>query len=235
MADVPGRLGEVDTVVANSNGSVLDWEPSLFASCLAVADQLDTWRRSFRAEHPASPYWAVHSNAENPSDDNFESKLFPFSLDFEFLDTAVQYILFWAVTLEVLGSILRLYNHFFGQLDQPPTFEECLEYSTSQTVDTNCAMPNVYIPSNLKFSSILAIRAEADIVARYLCQSMEFCHRKDTGTVGPQSTCFAQWAIRSYFRTNIGYERELAWCLNIKNMRAHGSRFGIELMSFKDE
>lgn len=72
---------------------------------------------------------------------------------------------------------------------------------------------------------------ESNELARFLCQSIEYCFRPEMGILGPQITCLAQWAMRRYFRQN-NHERELAWCVNISNMRGPRFRSGVGLMLF---
>ena len=79
-----------------------------------------------------------------------------------------------------------------------------------------------------------SVKEEADKLARCICQSIEYCHKIENGTIGPHMTTYAQWVLKSYFR-RFHQERELAWCLNIKNMRGPGFRHGIELMGFQDQ
>jgi hypothetical protein len=233
LSDVSALLAEMNTLISGSNNSILNWRATLLHSLLSLADRLDTWQCGFRSIHSKAPFWAVHSNIHNPTDDAFKDKLFPFSIEFESLDTAILFVLCWGAMLEVLGAILRLYNFFFASLDRPPTLEALLGYGSQESQIQVGILTTQSMPSS-KFTSILDIKAETDRLARLLCQCMEFCHRIEMGTLGPQATCYVQWAIQSYFRWNAGYERELSWALNIKNMRGPGSRCGIELMTFQD-
>jgi hypothetical protein len=72
---------------------------------------------------------------------------------------------------------------------------------------------------------------ESHEIARFLCQSIEYCFRPEMGILGPQMTCLAQWAMRRYFSRN-GCDKELAWCINISNMQGLDFRSGVNLMLF---
>jgi hypothetical protein len=82
--------------------------------------------------------------------------------------------------------------------------------------------------------SLLSIQREADRLARFLCQTLEYCFRYEMGTLGAQTTCHPQWALKNYFR-QIGLQRELEWCKNITYMHGNSLRSGLTLMLFGPE
>jgi len=221
--EVPVVLEESDLLMS-SNNPILDQErTNLFKASLAVLEKLHERQRKYRAETERPLYWAMPSGVDNPADEPYDSKLFPFALQFYTLESASQVVLLWAIILQVLCSMLDLYQHFFGSSALSSAFQQ------SKPKNLTGLAPLL----NARFPTIFSIKEEADKLARCLCQSIEYCHKIENGTIGPQMTCYAQWVLESYFR-RFNYERELAWCLNIKNMRGPGFRHGIELMGFQD-
>jgi hypothetical protein len=64
-----------------------------------------------------------------------------------------------------------------------------------------------------------------------LCQSIEFCYRRENGTFGPQMTSYTQSALLRYFSRR-GLNRELEWCIAIKDMKGPGTNFGVNVRQF---
>ncbi|KAF2665744.1 hypothetical protein BT63DRAFT_428692 [Microthyrium microscopicum] len=168
----------------------------------------------------------------NPSDDSYQNQLFPFTLEFESLNSAILFVLSWAVMVQALDNIILLYNEVYPAGN--PSIKDVLNLDHQNTPATTPESTESVVAPTLQLDSIEAIISEADKFARYLCQSIEFCHRVECGTLGPQCTYYAQFVIRRHYQQLSRYERELSWCLNIVNMRGPGSRCGINLMSFED-
>ncbi|KAJ6437388.1 ebs-bah-phd domain-containing protein [Purpureocillium lavendulum] len=171
--------------------------------------QLDAWRQ--RYQQMASPgqfYWPVLSRLESPADEAYPDKLFPFALKFHSIEDAITWIFCCTITLQVLEGFLRL---------------DALPNTTT--------MPSPLSHGSTSGSDPVPTQADADALARRLCQSVEFCYGIENGTFGPQGTCSTQWALLNYFRRR-GLRRELEWCENIKNMRGPASSCGIDLMRF---
>ncbi|KAE9371765.1 hypothetical protein N431DRAFT_545916 [Stipitochalara longipes BDJ] len=220
---VPVLLEESDTLISSRNTMPDQERESLFKASLAVLDKLHDRHQKYRAITRRPLYWVMPSGVDNPADDAYQSKLFPFALQFDSLETASQVVLWWAITLQVLCSMIDLYQHFFGS--------SILSSVSDLSEPENFTGPEPLL--NSTFPTMSSVKEEADKMARCLCQSIEYCHKIENGTIGPQMTTYAQWVLKSYFR-RFHYERELAWCLNIKNMRGPGFRHGIELMGFQD-
>ncbi|RFU35768.1 hypothetical protein B7463_g545, partial [Scytalidium lignicola] len=221
--EVPVLLEESEMLIASSSIIVEPWRTNLFKASLAVLEKLHDRHQKYKAKTGRPLYWAMPSGVDNPADDPYDSKLFPFALQFESLESASQVVLWWAIVLQVLCSMIDLYHHFFGCSTPSSAFD--------QSKSENLTGPQPLL--NSRFPTMSSVKEEADKLARFLCQSIEYCHRIENGTIGPQTTTYAQWVLKSYFR-QFHYERELVWCLNIKNMRGPGFRHGIELMGFQD-
>jgi hypothetical protein len=220
--EVPVLLEESEILAASRNTIPEQWRASLFKASLAVLEKLHDHHQKYRAETGRPLYWAMPSGVDNPADVPYDSKLFPFALQFESLASASQVILWWAIVLQVLCSMIDLYQHFFGSSTLASAFDQ------SKSED----LPGLEPRLNPRFPTMSSVKEEADKLARCICQSIEYCHKIENGTFGPQMTIYAQWVLKSYFR-QFHCERELVWCLNIKNMRGPGFRHGIELMGFQ--
>lgn len=127
--------------------------------------ELDCWR----AQKPV-PYWVVPARLENPADDNYDDKLFPFALHFCSITAAVQWMFCSGLMLQCLDAALNL-----------------------DTLGTTANAPALA-------DSTLSLKEIADKLARQLCQCFEYCHSPDNGTFAAQATYSAQVAVQSYFR-----------------------------------
>jgi len=222
--EVPVVLEESEKLIAGSDIIPEQCRASLFKAFLAVLEKLHDRHGKYRAENASPLYWAMSSRVDSPADEPYKSKLFPFALHFESLEIAAQMVLWWAIVLQVLCSMMDLYQHFFGSSITSSAFDQF------ESGDLSGPGPLL----NPRFPTMSSVKEEADKLARYICQSIEYCHKIENGTCGPQLTTYAQWVLKSYFR-KVHYERELIWCLNIKNMKGPGFRNGIELMGFHCE
>lgn len=232
LADVPSLFEESDMILNGVNDELAEiWAKPVLRGYMSVVRKIYALMSRIRAETPGSaPYWAVPSVLHNPADDEAGYKMFPFSLEFDCLHSGITFILSWASLISILSNIIEVYDEINEAVDDLPPLEKLLESRDSSPSD---AEKTTSLRSD--WPSKPAIVAETATLARLVCQCIEFFYRDDMGILGPQSTTYSQWAIRSYFRNLPGYERELAWCLNIKNMRGPGHRCGLQLMSFHDE
>jgi hypothetical protein len=221
--EVPVHFEELDRLTSSRNTLADDEKENIFKPSLALLGRLHDRHQRYRAQIGRPIYWVMPSGVDNPADDSYQSKLFPFALQFDTLETASQVVLWWAITLQVLCRMIDLHQHFFGSATTSP--------ASDLSISENSTGPGPLL--NSRFPTISSVKEEADKLARCICQSIEYCHKIENGTIGPQMTCYAQWVLESYFR-RFNYEREIAWCLNIKNMRGPGFRHGIELMGFQD-
>jgi len=188
----------------------------LVRSLLDVAAQLDSWHEAAHNNANDRLFWAVPARLHNPSDDKYGGQLFPFAIEFASIDVAMPLVLRNSVLTQVLRMVL--------------------------TLDATCGYLNSSVLSkemeglSERYNSKEAVTRTADKAARFVCQTMEYFHRIDMGTLGPQATCHGQWSIKNHFKWT-GQERELDWCLNIKNMTGPGTRceIGFKMMRFGDD
>jgi hypothetical protein len=201
-------------------------------SLLAVYKEINAWKQPHTLGSTKTPYWAVPSRLHNPSDDGFANQLFPFALEYRCLNLAMLFMFGSAVMLQILSAVLVLKGSSGLKHEGIPKQASTVSSTQDQVVD-NQSM-NLEADDTDKFWSVSRIRSEADKLARFLCQSIEYCCRHETGTVGAQASCHTQFVLRNYFRQT-GQDRELDWCRNIKNMDGPGVRRAIEMMLFGDD
>ncbi|KAF4341682.1 hypothetical protein FBEOM_4421 [Fusarium beomiforme] len=174
---------------------------------------LEEWRalvhRTTLERNQTPLYWSVPSRASNPADNGYPDKLFPFALIFSSVEGASPWVLCSSIMLDILETILLLRKSLPNR-DIVPSLGE-----HGRTLEKES--PN---------------QADADQIARMLCQSVEYCYRSENGTFGPQITCYGQATLLGYFAGR-GMKRELEWCRAIKHMKGPDMSFGIHLMQFK--
>jgi hypothetical protein len=197
-------------------------------SLLNVVGEIGAWQQAHKISSIEPPYWAVPSQLHNPSDDEFTSPLFPFALEYRSLHVAMLFMFGSGVMLQMLTAaalmmeITAAHGNLFAQrgdllLEQDPRNENPNTIFQFQDDAASYSLPYV--------------KQKADDLARFICQSIEYCCRQEAGTVGAQASCHPQYTLRNYFR-RAGLQRELEWCKNIKNMAGPGLRRGLDMMMF---
>jgi hypothetical protein len=218
ISEVPLLLEDTDQAIASGVASL-----QLFQALMKVYQKFSSWQQSYRSRSVGPMYWAVPARLHNPSDEAFANKLFPFALEFASLNMAIQCSFSSAVMLQVLTAALLLLgndNTSYTSIVQQTKGGNTLKLEKSSTGELSW--------------SLLSIQREADRLARFLCQTLEYCFRYEMGTLGAQTTCHPQWALKNYFR-QIGLQRELEWCKNITYMHGNSLRSGLTLMLFGPE
>jgi hypothetical protein len=204
---------------------------SIIPQLIDVFNTSQVWQHRSRAElgHNGMPYRAVISQVHNPADNKYPSKLFPFDLEFESLDSAITTSFTWSVQLQILNKIIRIHHWMNNCASSLSNLQHIFAEQDSQTVSVH---KSHYIrPDNICTS---IVKAEADRVARHLCQFFGYCQRIEMGTVGPQCCRYPTWVLKRFFRQNAGYERELEWVSNVKPMTGPGFHLKLNLMEFAD-
>lgn len=186
--------------------------------------QIASWQHAYRLDSEKLVSWTIPSKLHNPSDDGFASKLFPFAVEYKCLNDAMLLMFSSAVMLQLLSAAIRT-----EEASEMPAYS-VWDFQTHQDFDADSTHPT-FLGAERRLWCLPAIKAEADRLARYLCQSMEYCCRCEMGTVGAQATCHSQYVLGQYFH-QVGLTRELDWCKNIKNMDGPGLRRGIDMMLF---
>lgn len=95
-----------------------------------------------------------------------------------------------------------------------------------EDIVTNLTLPTQSLPPPPSMHEILKL-------ARYICHSVEYCHRTDKGALGSQSIVFPLFVVRQCFlaqREAGRGGRESIWCDGIRNMKAPGCRFDVQIM-----
>jgi len=228
ITDVPLLLEKSDEMIRSGSE-----DPKYYRTLLSSCQRIVNWQQRCKFGSTSPLYWAVPTRARNASDDGFATPLFPFAIEYESLHVAMLFVFSSAVMLQLLSAALML------QQDDGLSEEDISQLSSLQglnepheeTYGNTCFKARVESP---KTRSLSQIRSEADRTARFLCQSTEYCFRRDMGTVGTQAMCHSQYILRNYFR-QVGLARELDWWRNIKNMKGPDLGRGIEMMMFGNE
>ncbi|RKL04930.1 hypothetical protein BFJ70_g17153 [Fusarium oxysporum] len=217
---------DIPSVMAGAHTLILHKETDLKQSlqCFSLLHQkfrdLDHWRelhhRSTTAYIQGPLYWSVLSRANNPTDDGYVDKLFPFALMFSSVESACAWVLCSTIMLDVLYTISLLGLSNVSNDKTLPSLTDIIEDKIPE-----------YNASNISSIGL----TDADRLARMLCQSIEFCYRRVNGTFGPQMTSYTQSILLRYFSYR-GLNRELEWCIAIKDMRGPGTNFDVNVRQF---
>ena len=222
IVDLPSIFEETDVLTANTPPSeMLALGQSTFKRCSIIVKKLHTWYEELRSCSPGPLYWAVASSVSNPVDKGGLGKIFPFALEFSSLHVAKLHMFYWSIHILIFKNMLGLYRLMKSAWTALSHLER------SQEIESDLSSHTLDFDEGSQ-------TAAADKLARYICQSMEYCHRMEMGTLGPQICTFPKWAARQHFLDTPGHERELAWCSHLNDMKAPGFRFGMQMMSFSD-
>ncbi|KAF2094148.1 hypothetical protein NA57DRAFT_80565 [Rhizodiscina lignyota] len=251
IADVPVLLEEADLLSSTPRKDVLlQWGSNLIRSFATALVRLYFWNEDLRVSSETPLYTAVPSTVCNPADTSPSDKVFPFSLEFAGLNKVILLTFGWSVMLQCLDAIDQLYTLMQNNLEKVPSMhdimddEDCTSVTWSahqQGLSESIAMHQYQLPvqalrsspSDAKWPSIEFVRSEANRLARFICQSMEYSHKTELGMLACQCTTYPTWAARQHFRQH-GLERELAWTGEIQNMTGPSFRTGLRMMKFAD-
>ncbi|KAF2794871.1 hypothetical protein K505DRAFT_241199 [Melanomma pulvis-pyrius CBS 109.77] len=206
VCELPRTLDSATKIFPTEQSGDLEVEVAV-TDLWSIMSDIHVWQVRLCAASPTPLYTAVTSKLDNPSDGAHDTKLFPFALEFQSSQTATHLVASWAFQLHI-HTVLQRFLEERGE---------------------NRTVPIQFIDLHNSFGNILR---EADKLARLLCQSIEYCHRIEMGTFGPQTMVYPQWIMRQFF-ARYGTEREVKWCNNIRNMSGIGTRCGIKLMVFQ--
>lgn len=204
---------------------------SIVSELIDIFNKTQAWQQQTRTQfgRVGLPYRAAISQVHNPGDDRYPSKLFPFILEFECVHAAIITSFTWSVQLQALQKIISI-NEWMN--NDATSLSNLREIFVSHDLQVILAEDSHYIcPEKICMS---LIKLEADRIARLLCQFIGYCQRAEMGTIALQCCRYPTWILRQFFRENHGYERELEWVLNIKNMTGPGFHPRLNLMEFGD-
>lgn len=207
--ELPGTLEEAAElfVVQETDSCEEDKSKTVIVELWNVLKEIYDSQARLHANSPEPLYTAVPSKFTNPADERYETKLFPFALTFRSLEILSYFVVSWAMQLQILATLLQLKHEGVILEAMPPDFHNLHD-------------------------SFGGIRGEAERLGRYLCQSVEYCHRTEMGTAGPQTMLYSKWVMR-YFLTRFGTEREVEWCQRIGCMDGMDATCGIKMMAFQ--
>ncbi|KAH8168490.1 fungal zn(2)-Cys(6) binuclear cluster domain-containing protein [Sarocladium implicatum] len=185
------------------------------AEILRVIDGIYAWERDFRKRNAAATYSFVPSRLCNSADEGHDEKLYPLVLDFPSLQIAACFIVCWAAMLQTLAKIMRLGNN----VDDPHILQPVWAFLDQKMF--RHASPKT------------AVIVEAKRRAGLLCQCIEYTHREELRSLGPQSMVSARCLLLRFFAEQ-DMSRELAWCRNIPYMTdQRGEKFAVQLLDFR--
>jgi hypothetical protein len=194
----------------------------LLELCSSLDGQLLAWNEKLKSQVHGQLYWIVPSVADSPADDPVLGRVFPLVFQFPSLRIAQLHLLYWSMLILLYRTIQDIKKklkrqvtsctatqHGFGLQDQDKS-ELCAEH--------NC-------PSNDRIA----------LLANNISQSFEYCYRSKNGTLGPLLTIFPLWVAQSFYMSQSDRGRELAWCSELGNATAPGSRFDLHVMKFSGD
>ncbi|KIN02837.1 hypothetical protein OIDMADRAFT_52664 [Oidiodendron maius Zn] len=233
VINIPASLARSNALMDTAHPEQHDYElASILTDFMCVSKQMHIWQHRTKAEGPLIPYWAVFSQIHNPADDEYASKLFPFALEFDSLDSAITFSFKWSVHLQILTKIICIHRWLDNNRLLLPRVHGIFGSNEKQKVHSLHASASNY--GNPSTISISFIKAEADKLSRLLCQCIGYCYRTEMGTLGPQYCRYLLWATRQFFGLNADYKRELEWSLQIKNITGPGLHAKLDLMELED-
>ncbi|KAK0383944.1 hypothetical protein NLU13_8035 [Sarocladium strictum] len=184
-------------------------------SMLRILKLIYDWEQRFRKRIGPAPYSFVPSQLSNPADEGHDEPLYPLVLEFKVLQIASCLIVCWSAMLQTLAIVIRLHQRA----------------SRSSSYDLVWGFLDRKAFRNA--SPEIAIIVEAKRRAGLLCQSTEYTHREEMGSVGPQCMTYARGVLQRFFEEN-HMPRELAWCKNIPHMtNQRGERFVVQMLDFR--
>lgn len=207
-------------------------------SMLATTKVVQLWHDNFWKTSPTPRYWTVPSRATNPADIDHSDKTFPLCFEFQCVPVSVAVMLCWSVIAQLNSNVIQIYDLVQARLGASIELEDLLAQTDATVVDPASmleAASEITPPSTAEKGRLIQeIQSEGTKMARYICQSMEYYHRIEMGTIGGQATIYPSWSARQYFRLHPGHEREWSWLQNICKMKGHGTRWGLRTMRFAD-
>ena len=240
ICELPVLLEESDLLKGcSSTDGLLTWARTHLKSCLATAQRLQAWFDWSREIQGRPTYWAVPASLSNPADEGHPGRLFPFSLEFEDLDAAVICVMTWTAQVHLYCNMVQTFSFLQERAENALAFEDVVgeaEGSWFPSHGLELSIEDGKLRDGCARMSLPSITAEADKLARYICQSVEYCFRLDMGTFGPQSITYAVWTVTQYFRQRPGCAREFSWVRNIYNMKGapgYWTGFGNVMMKFR--
>ena len=228
MIQIPGLLETLDSLaVAQLHGiSGRTALTSLLQRCSRLEAQLLAWCEVLREQVSGRLYSSIDPVAQNPIDSS-GTRTFPRAFQFPSLNIAQLLLLYWSALIVLYRTMQDVDKRIAKtqvetgkprHLSNSPLQDNAIESDLGFSQHSNNSIPStVYIAS----------------LAKKICQSFEYCYKGTNGTFGIQSTVFPRWVATEFYALNLEYHREWAWCQQVDNMTAPGSRFDFRVMKFR--
>jgi hypothetical protein len=237
ISDVPAALEKATSLpsIVNEN-ALIEESKTVSKSILTMLKTFEKWHHDFWKASPTPRAWSVPSHAVNPADVGPSNRTFPFCFEFESLNVSVLVALCWGISVHLLSNIIQIYELVQRRSSHLVELEDLLPETSTAVVDEAKQCPSQTFPTfgEHKGRLLHQMKSEGTKLARYICQSMEYHHRIDTGTYGGHAVTYSSWSARQYFRLHPGHEREWSWLQNMHKMEGPGTRWGLSNMLFED-
>lgn len=228
MIQIPGLLETFDSLALAqlheiSRRTAL---PSLLQRCSRLEVQLLAWCEVLREQVSGPLYSSIDPVAQNPIDSS-GTRTFPRAFQFPSLNIAQLLLLYWSALI-ILYRTIQDIDKRITEIQVKTGKRRNLSNSPLQDSDFESDLgfsqhPNHSISSTVHIASL----------ANKICQSFEYCYKGTNGTFGIQSTVFPRWVATDFYASIPEYHREWAWCQEVDNLTAPGSRFDLRVMKFR--
>lgn len=235
MSDLPAIFELADALGHEKNFELLlEGASSVLKSLLDHIRKVDDWFDEWRSKSSGPLYWPVPSVVTSPADPSPYQKTFPFAVEFPSVGIMAITVQVWTLKTIIYSDILQLYDHVTQQCSHLLSLGAILHRNVSSRQEAASTLASLRDGTSeqphMDSLTIENIHEEGTKMARLVCQSMEYAHRVEMGTLGVQCTTFPRWAVRHYFRFHAGHERELLWANEIHKNTGPGTRWDYDMM-----
>lgn len=228
LYDIGAEVSSVVSRVENSKSRViLDGQAyvservALLEECKKLQIKMAAWLGKLNEEIPPPHHWPESATMRNPVDDLEKRKIFPVAFRFPNLFIAKIMLDYWALSIILDSTTLRLYLTLKGEGNLRPG--QAAHLADYWNMDAAASVSNQFVVSRLEVAqSVRIIKKFADNIA----QSMEYCLSEEMGVLGSQWALFAfQAALQTY--SYFPDSKELHWlqALNDRICDGKGVKF----------
>jgi hypothetical protein len=227
MIQIPPLLETFDTLaIADINKKAEETVLTrILHRCSSLHAQLLAWYEVLSEQIPGQLYSSSPSKAHSPAD-LFGTRIFPLAFEFPSLNIAQLLLLYWSTlivlyrTMQDIDKREQKTRNETDDAEHPPRL--LLQYSASDSDPTFTQHFNPSCPSTNHVA----------LLAKKICQSFEYCYKSTNSTISVQYTVFPRWVVQEFYASRPEYDRQLAWCEEVHNMTAPGSRFDLGFTKF---
>jgi hypothetical protein len=207
----------------------------MLQSCSHLNADLLSWYKHLRTQISGMLYWTVPCMTQSPADNAVYGPVFPLAFEFANLSVAQLLLLYWS-TLILLHRVMK---EVLQELEQHAIEQSMTQdnFGNLETIDSNESRFNhkfakAQLPCPDSSSRPYPSNNDIALLAKNICQSMEYCYLTKSGTLGLQSTIFPLWVAQEFYASQPDRGREMSWCSEVHNMTRTDSRYGVKVMRF---